>query len=239
MINLTNFEQTKKDLINIGLGFGIFLIYYILSNTIAVPLALFGIDASKLPTIIKSIYIIVYQFVILGIIVLLARKELKENLERFKKEKNNYFKEYFKYWFLLLGLMMLSNYIIMMITESGIANNEQSIRDTFQVNPIYTYIAGVVIAPFLEEMVFRFGIRKIVNSNTLFIIISGFIFGAMHVIGNAEVLSDYLYIIPYSIPGFVFAYIYVKTKNIFTSISMHLFHNGLLMSLQFLLLLLG
>ena len=75
MINLTNFEQTKKDLINIGLGFSIFLIYYILSNTIAVPLALFGIDASKLPTIIKSIYIIVYQFVILGIIVFLARKD--------------------------------------------------------------------------------------------------------------------------------------------------------------------
>lgn len=234
-----NFEEMKQDIKNIFLGLAIFLVYYILSNTMIVPLNLIGINVENMSTIAKSIYIIVYQFIILGIIIFLGRKEIKSNFEQFKNEKNTYFKKYFKYWFLLIGLMMLSNYIVMMITQGGIAENEQSIRDMFQISPIYTYIAGVVIAPFLEEFVFRFGIRKIIGNDVIFIIISGLIFGSMHVISSAEVLSDYLYIIPYAIPGFIFAYIYVKSKNIFTSISMHLFHNGLLMSLQFLIFLLG
>ena len=60
----------------------------------------------------------------------------------------------------------------------------------------------------------------------------------MHVISTLENLVDLLFIIPYSIPGFIFAYIYSKSKNIFVPISLHFIHNGIMMSLQILLLLL-
>ena len=74
-------------------------------------------------------------------------------------------------------------------------------------------------------------------SNKLFILFSGLIFGALHVVINLENLVDLLYIIPYSIPGFIFAYIYTKSKNIMVPISLHFLHNGIMMSLQILLLL--
>jgi membrane protease YdiL (CAAX protease family) len=54
-----------------------------------------------------------------------------------------------------------------------------------------------------------------------------------------EHLTDLLFIIPYSIPGFIFAYVYTKSKNICIPISLHFIHNGIMMSLQILLLLLN
>ena len=70
----------------------------------------------------------------------------------------------------------------------------------------------------------------------LFILLSGLVFGSMHVIGTCEHLIDLLFIIPYSIPGFIFAYCHVKSKNIFVPISLHLIHNSLMMILQIVLL---
>ena len=61
---------------------------------------------------------------------------------------------------------------------------------------------------------------------------SGLIFGSMHVIGNFNSLIDLLFIIPYSIPGFMFAYIYKKTNNICVPIGMHCMHNSIMILLQ-------
>ena len=103
--------------------------------------------------------------------------------------------------------------------------------------PIYTFISAVIIAPFLEELVFRKSFRDMFSNNLLFIILSGLTFGAFHVIGSFETLFDLIYIIPYSIPGFVFAYTLSKSKNIFVPIGLHFLHNGILMALQTFLML--
>jgi membrane protease YdiL (CAAX protease family) len=132
-----------------------------------------------------------------------------------------------------------SNLIITIFTTTDIANNQESIIETLKVAPIYTFILTVFVAPILEELVFRLSFRKIFpHSNKLFIFFSGLIFGGMHVIGTSEHLVDLLFIIPYSLPGFIFAYVYTKSKNIFVPISLHFIHNGIMMSLQILLLIL-
>lgn len=234
MIVLTNFDEIKQDLKDLLLGLSIVLLYFIMSYSVRVPLVILGIDIDAMSNTAKTIYSICYEASILAIIIALIHKELFKNWQDFKKNKQTYFQKYFKYWFLLLGLMMISNFIVMSITQNGIAENEQTIRDMMQTNPIYIYISGVLIAPFLEELVFRFGLRKIFKTDTLFIIISGLVFGALHVVTTDPELIDYLYIIPYAIPGFIFAYIYTRSKNIFTTICMHFFHNGLLVCIQLL-----
>jgi membrane protease YdiL (CAAX protease family) len=70
-------------------------------------------------------------------------------------------------------------------------------------------------------------------------IVCGVVFGAVHVIDSYEKATDLLYIIPYGVFGAVFAYMYHKTKTIFTSMSMHLFHNTVLLALNFIIVLLG
>jgi membrane protease YdiL (CAAX protease family) len=68
---------------------------------------------------------------------------------------------------------------------------------------------------------------------------SAFVFGGLHVFSSAETLIDLLYIIPYGAPGFVFAYMLSKTDNIFVPMGFHFMHNGILVALQILLLLVG
>ena len=63
---------------------------------------------------------------------------------------------------------------------------------------------------------------------------SGLIFGALH-LTVATSLKELLFIIPYSIPGFIFAYTLTKSKNIFVPISLHTMHNTLMILLQLLL----
>ncbi|MBQ8234787.1 MAG: CPBP family intramembrane metalloprotease, partial [Bacilli bacterium] len=80
---------------------------------------------------------------------------------------------------------------------------------------------------------------KIFKNKYLFIFISGFIFGSLHVFNDSMVISDLLYLIPYCTPGFIFAYILTKSDNIFNTIGLHFIHNGTLMTLQVVLMLQG
>ena len=101
------------------------------------------------------------------------------------------------------------------------------------------FISAVFIAPVLEELTFRQAFRNIFSNDKVFIIMSGLIFGGLHVVGNVNSPVDLLYLIPYCTPGFVFAYIMAKTDNVFVSMGLHFLHNGVMISLQILLMVLG
>ena len=233
-------EKNKNlDLKNCLIGFGVILLYLITYGFPTVFLELFGINYNKLSILIKSIYLILYETTLTFTIILIYKKDIIPNFKNFIKNNVKYFKNYIKYWFLMLGLMILSNLIITFFTTTQISNNQESIITTLKMAPIYTFIVTVLIAPILEELIFRLSFRKIfAKSNILFIFFSGLIFGGMHVISTCENIVDLLFIIPYSIPGFIFAYIYTKSKNIFVPISLHFIHNGIMMSLQILVLIL-
>ncbi len=222
----------KNQLKNVALGILGFAIYFIGSSFQKMPLELFHIQYENWPTWLLATYNIVYEMILIFLIVLLFYQEIKKQFIDFKNHANQYLKEYIKYWFLTLGLMYVSNLIIFMFFTNNIAGNEQGVRDLLDSFPIYTFILAVVLAPWLEELVFRFSLQKICfNQKWVFIILSGLIFGGMHVIGNTTTWVDWLYIIPYGIPGWVFAYVLTKSENIFTSIMLHTIHNGIQISI--------
>ena len=89
-----------------------------------------------------------------------------------------------------------------------------------------------IYAPFTEELIFRKSIKDMVISykdskitKYMYIVISGLIFGSLHVLGMATSILDYLYIIPYTSLGIAFASLYYKSDNIFSSMCMHRVHN--------------
>ena len=127
--------------------------------------------------------------------------------------------------------MAFSNFFINLF-NSSIAPNEQAVRSILGKAPIYMVFSACIFAPFCEEMIFRQSIRNIIRNKTAFVITSGLIFGGLHVIGDFSNIYDLLYIIPYSIPGFMFAYILVKSDNIFYPMCFHFFHNSFLIILQ-------
>ena len=132
--------------------------------------------------------------------------------------------------------MILSNILINKL-GGGISENESAIRDEFKLYPIFTYVSAVFLAPLLEESIFRLSFRSIIKNNIIYIIISGLVFGTLHLIGTK---IDYLmpiYLISYCSCGWAFAYMMTKSNNVLISTAFHFMHNGLLMSLQFFLLL--
>lgn len=231
-------KKHNIELRNALIGFGVLFLYLIGSALPYDFIKIFGINYNDLNIVVKQIYLIMYEICLTLIIIYIYKKDFIPNLNEFVKNIKVLFDKYIKYWFLMLGLMILSNSIITMFTTTMTSQNQQSIIDTLSKAPIYTFIITVFIAPILEELVFRLSFRKIfARTNILFIIFSGLFFGGMHVLGSLENLVDLLFIIPYSIPGFIFAYLYTKSKNICVPIMLHFIHNGVMMILQILLLL--
>ena len=211
-------NENKKDLKNMILGFGVIALYLVASLFSLNILSIFNINYNNFSLLGKTIYAISYEALLTSIIIYIYRKDFIPNLKQFIKNNSEYFKKYIKYWFLTVILMILSNSIVTMFTKANIATNQEIIVNTLKKAPIYIFITTVFIAPILEELVFRLSFRKIFShSNFLFILFSGFIFGSMHVIGSLSNITDLLFIIPYSIPGFIFAYTYPLRQSILTA----------------------
>ncbi len=230
------FKNIKKTSLYGLIGFVSFLIMFFFK---AVPFQVLNIDVSTIPYTVQSIYLVLLNLLVLTIIIILFKDYLQEAWKDFNKNKFVYFKKYFKYWFFIIAGIIITNIIITFISGKGLSGNEEEVRETLMSNPIYLWISAVIIAPFLEEFVFRLSFKNIFNNKWTFILLSGITFGAFHLIGNVGGLIDLLYLIPYSIPGCIFAYILYDSKNIYTTVFLHMFHNGILTSLEILLLLLG
>jgi len=234
-----------EENINVIKGVTVFILYFLLSymagTVIKSLVSIFGVEYETMNLTIKQILLIVYNFLIIILFLFIYKKDIKENWLDFRKNYKKYFRENIKYWFFALAIMYAANLGIAIIKYSmtgtiSTAENEELIRQTLAQAPIYTFVAAAVCAPIIEELTFRKSLRCIFSNNFLFIVISSFIFGGLHVFTENVGLVDLLYLIPYCAPGVAFAVILVKTKNIFSTISLHLLHNTILMTLQVILL---
>ncbi len=226
----------KKDLKRMIIGICVVLSYFIYSYFQTVPLELIGIDYNDLSLNSKVFYLMTTELIYLLILFYVFKDQIKKNFKDFKNNFKAYISKYMQYWALAFSLMLISNMFIVTLFPNSVATNQEIVNSNLMVAPFYMIISAVVFAPFLEEIIFRLGFRYIFKTDTLFIIASGLVFGSLHVIGSYQNLVNLIYVIPYSIPGFVFAYTLVKSQNIFIPISLHLFHNGIMMFVQVILL---
>lgn len=226
-------KEAKKAL----LGASAFLIFLFIQSYSTVPLLLLGVDIENLSMTARVLYMFAVDIILIITMFFLFKDSLKKDFADIKKNHKKYFSECFKYWIIGIIAMLLSNLIILLLKGDATSQNQEAINSLFQISPLYIFFACTVEAPFVEELVFRRGIKNIFPTPILFILASGLLFGGMHVVGSITTLSDLLYIIPYGALGCAFAYILQKTDNIFVTMGFHFLHNGLLISLQFLLLL--
>ena len=217
------FNNSRKILINIF----VFLSYFVYQYLFVFIMAFMNIDYFKLSNFIfNSIYILILLFI--------YRKELKEEAKDYKKNYSNYIKKYFEIYLIGIILMGLSNFLLQKITPTSLSGNEEAVRKLIKLLPVYMTFSTVIFAPIIEEVIFRKTIKNIFGNNVLFVIISGLLFGLLHVT-NFKDMNEIIHSIPYIIMGIDFAYIYYKTKNIFTTITFHSFHNLILLLVQFII----
>ncbi len=227
---------SKNDnLKNFIKGLSAVTIYFTVSIFQSLPFTLMHINTNNLPNIVKILYTLSIEILIIFSIYLIFKKEIHAAIKDLKKNHLTYFKKYFKYYIIGLIVMMACNILIQQL-GGGISENESTIRDEFKIFPIYVYISAVLLAPILEEFVFRLSFKAIFKNNYMYIIASGVIFGILHLLGMKIDNLFPLYLLSYCSSGISFAYMMAKSNNIFVSTGFHFMHNGLIMALQIFLL---
>ena len=205
-----------------------------------IPMELFNIDYNSFNMTMKAIYTVLCDIGFMLILFLLYKERIINDFKEYFKKFSSNFELSFKYYFIGLLVMLASNLLITFLFKDAVAGNEEAVREMIDQVPLYMVFSVSIYAPFVEELIFRHSIKDAVmchGNNKLirgiYIFISGFIFGILHILGHATGLVDYIFLIPYMSLGVAFAALYSKTDNIFSSISMHMIHNTFTVILYF------
>ncbi len=198
-----------------------------------IPIIFFNFDINKLDFLGRIIYSLVCDITFLILIIVAYHKTLIKDFKNFFSDFLNNIETSFKYWFAGFCIMIVSNLIITVIMQGGMATNEEQVRTLIGAAPLYMLFDVAIYAPFTEELIFRKGFRDIFKNKWIYILASGITFGSLHVLSSLTSISALLYLIPYCSLGIAFAYSYYKTNNIFSTISMHMLHNTLAITIYF------
>ena len=212
----------------------IILIYLAYQSNLLIELSKsFGLNIMhiKMPT--RLIFIVINDLVHVISLLLLFKKEIINGLKDFKENFDKRIGLMVTCWMVGCIVMATSSIIISLITGNDVSNNEEAVRSSINIVPLYMLFSCAIVAPILEEMTFRRSIKGLIKNKWIFIMTSGLLFGLLHVIGSHSIL-DYLYIIPYSSMGIAFAYLLSKTENITLPIMIHMVHNFILVIIQIL-----
>ena len=185
-----------------------------------------GFDYNSFSLKTKLLLMLLKYVVFLIILFIKYHKYLIEKWKDFWTNKKKYSTIAFKWWSIGFCLMLVINQILNRIVH-GVGANEETVQALLDSEPILAFIATTLFAPIIEELIYRKSLQDCFRNKTLYIVISGLIFGLIHVIGSSNPL-DYLFIISYGLFGACFAKILSDTDNIYSTIMVHMFHNGIL-----------
>lgn len=216
-----------KEVKKIVLSIIIILLFFVSIYFQYIPIMLFNIDISKLTNIENTLLGLFSNISLLIILITIYFKDLKREFIIFKDNLIVNLEIGFKYWIIGLFIMMASNIIITIFT-GGIAANEELVQGMIKQVPILALLSAGIIAPLVEELCFRKSIKDIIKNKYVGSLLSGILFGLLHIAFSCSSYTDFLYVIPYGSLGFVFSMMYYETNTVATSIFMHFLHNSIL-----------
>ena len=199
----------KRDIL---LGIGFVLLYF--SD---------NIWGKYIPKSFALPILLAFEFILIVLALLLYKDDLKRDFKELKNNLGMYLKYCFKTWGLMLVAMYAIGIVIILITgEVNQSANQQMLQ---KLPLLYLIPSALIMAPIVEETIFRFVFRKIIRDDTLFIILSGLCFGLLHVTVEANILSAFISSLSYIAMGLFLAHSYAKTNNMTTSMIIHCIQN--------------
>ena len=200
-------NYSKKELISAAIIFLVYFSQFIWSDYIP--------ENNKLVSIL--VVISFYAIMFMLVFMLFGEKLISD----FKKLIKN-FNAYIEYDLPKYGLMIVSfilvNFICILVTKNGTSVNQETVES---LPKLIMFILAVLWAPIVEETVFRGTIRRYINNNVIFVLLSAFIFGFMHATGEGSIFEIIFTTLPYATLGGWLAYIYSKTDNLANNIMIH------------------
>lgn len=125
------------------------------------------------------------------------------------------------YLFSVAGEMILN----FLAPQSEEAANQVIVQSMIKSNAFLMFFQAVIIAPIVEELLFRGLIFNSLRQKNIFLahLVSAFLFGLLHVYQYilAGDMSEWVKLIPYMFTGLSLSIVYEKRKTIFASIFAH------------------
>ncbi len=202
-------------------GKELLLVVLYLFISIALQLIFYNFLTSKNFLLCNLSYLLM-ELIILIIFLFLFRRIIIPKFKDFKTNFKKYCSKYFLYWVIGVLIMIASTTVISFF--AGMAENEELNRQFLTQIPIYSIFSIIISGPIVEELLTRVILKDTFKHQIIYIILSGLIFGSLHLL-NSESLLDLLYVIPYGALGCAFAKMYYDSNNIWVNITFHSFHN--------------
>lgn len=225
MIRLTSKE--KKRTLFFYLPFYFLFSRFILSLAFGLVIELGGLDRYS-PSI--NPWFNVFYDIILTIVGIIIYRHFF--IESFKQCRGRFLK--IVLWSFTVGFIILyatniiSGMFISLISPQT-STNQSMIIEMSKIAPFQMLFSSVVLAPILEEMVFRVGIFSFLYEKNVKIayFVSSVAFGMVHIISGLLTgdLSQLLFLFPYSLLGSVFCYLYEKQESVFAPMLVHAANN--------------
>ena len=168
---------------------------------------------------LKVIEVLYYVAALLAAELVICRERLK-NFRCFKKRNDSYM--------ILIELSCISCLLIQFVISaisrlfvSGVSVNQAAITRMPLMSQL---VLAIIYAPVVEEVLFRYVIRRVIRKERLYILVSGLVFGMVHIlssIGSRSNLEIIVYALPHIGVGLHQGYIYASTNSIETCIITH------------------
>lgn len=174
-----------------------------------------------------SVYILIFIPFVLTMMV-----EFESSLYKIKDE-NKESNKVVKFFFIMLGVFFIVNFVSSIL--SNLIYEEESTNQTEITKILKSDIASfllmsiptVILAPVVEELVFRYSFFSIIKNKWAALIISSLVFGSIHIItSDVKLIYRLALLFPYFASGVVFGITYEKSnRNIWLPIFLHMSTN--------------
>lgn len=179
-------------------------------------LLLYRIENDDLFTYIECFYYLLVMYMAERVIF----QERKKNFRCIKKRVKKYAKLFLVSITHCIGILIILSFISAKMSD-GVSENQKSIYEI----PLFIQLILVLIyAPVVEEVLFRHMFRRLIKREGIYIIVSGVVFGGVHVlssIGTHRIIDVIAYALPHLGVGLYLSYIYASTNSIETCIIIH------------------
>lgn len=174
--------------------------------------------------------------VALAFVAFFMRGFLKEDFNKIKEKKKYYLILIPTAALLFCGIGLLIDYLVGLLVPSS--NNQSTIEFIILNGGAFPMIASVLLAPILEELIYRKAIFSLCKP---YGVLAGYILSILFFVLPHMISSDMsnigiwlLQCIPYLASAFMLAFIYHKSNyNIYASITAHLLNNIIAVVLVF------
>ena len=224
------------------IGFIAILIYYFLFdiyNTVLLQLIypLFNQNSNSFSSLINASYNMIIYIAIAIPLFFIYKDSLIKDYKRI--DDTNKFCLYIIFSLIALFIVNILSSMLQNLIVSGVSKNEETIQTIYKNKLSFCILFPqvVILAPFVEELIFRRSFFNIFKNKYIALIITTLIFGFMHVTStyqsliktydfNTSIYYTFGYAIPYLANGLLFGLIYIKSdKNIYVSMMVHLINN--------------